>query len=241
VFLLISALLSGCGDQPPSPTSVEIDSHLPESPTKTSTSKVNPLTISIPSGQSPVIDGTISPNEWNNAVIERFSDNSELLLLQSEGYLFVGIRANTPDMIAGNIFIHRNEEVAILHVSAALGTAIYHQEPDFWQQTRGFDWCCQDSSLSELTQAERDAFFQKEGWGSVNSWMGTPNELEYQIEVGSEPLRLAVNYIKTSDPNEKIPWPSNLDDDCIKPTPGGLPAQLNFSPDQWVKLNLSSK
>ena len=239
VFVLISALLTGCGDKRPSPTSAEIDPPQIEFPIKTPDSKIDPLTISVPSGQLPVIDGTISPGEWHNAIIEYFNDGSELLLLQSEGYLFVGIRAKTPGMIAGNIFIHRSDEIAILHVSAALGTAIYHQETEFWQQIKGFDWCCRAVSLNDSTQAERETFFQKERWISVNSWVGMPNELEYQIEAGNEPLRLAANYIQTSDPNKKIPWPSNLEDDCIKPTPGGLSEQLYFSPADWVQLNLS--
>ena len=34
---------------------------------------------------------------------------------------------------------------------------------------------------------------------------------------------LAVTFLRVSDPGKKIPWPPGLDDDCIKPTPGGLP------------------
>jgi hypothetical protein len=68
--------------------------------------------------------------------------------------------------------------------------------------------------------------------------MGSANELEYQIEVTGETLRLAVNFLRASDPDVKIPWPKDLDDDCIKSTPGGLPAQLVFSPDKWATVEL---
>ena len=69
--------------------------------------------------------------------------------------------------------------------------------------------------------------------------MGTPEELEYQIEVTGDPMQLAANFIRASNPNEKIPWPAELNDDCIKPTPGKLPENLFFSPEQWGTLELS--
>ena len=58
--------------------------------------------------------------------------------------------------------------------------------------------------------------------------MGSPEELEYQIELTGEILRLAVTFIKASNPNVKIPWPINLNDDCIKPTPRWVPNKLIF-------------
>jgi Tol biopolymer transport system component len=208
-------------------------------PTIMNLSPVDQPAISVPQGTSVAIDGNISPEEWAGAAVETFADGSELLLLQNEGHLYLGIRGNTTEMIVGNIFINRNDEISILHASAALGTAIYQQEEDSWQQTQTFEWCCRGTSNSASDQAERDDFFQHEGWISVNARMGTPNELEYQIIIGDAPLRLAVNYLKvSSDPNdEKIAWPSNLTDDCSKPTPGGLPTQFNFTPDIWVSLD----
>lgn len=166
-------------------------------------------------------------------------DGSEILLLRRENNLYLAIRANTTDMVVGNVFINQGDEVAILHVSAALGTAVYHQETGTWQQARGFEWCCRDSSDSSNALAEREAFRQQENWISVNARVGTPNELEYQIEVESDHLHLAVNYLKvTSNPNdEKIAWPPDLFDDVIKPTPGGLPMQFFFSTDRWGRLD----
>jgi hypothetical protein len=66
--------------------------------------------------------------------------------------------------------------------------------------------------------------------------VGSPNELEYQIEVTDETLRLAASLIRASKPDVEIPWPSDLNDDCIRPTPGGLPAQLRFSPNRWATV-----
>ncbi len=194
----------------------------------------------MPQGKPAAIDGTLSPGEWDGAAAETFSDGSELFLMAGEGYLYLGIRANTPEMIVGNVFVARGDEIAILHSSAALGTALYEKGTGSWEQARGFTWRCRQTGDSPAAQAERNSFLQDEGWLAANARMGTPNELEYQIEAADETLRLAVNFLRASSPNLKIPWPRDLDDDCIKPTPGGLPAQLDFSPDRWATLAMPS-
>ena len=231
-------LSSGCQENNKPTIPITSNTSLPAIPTATSTPLIEQFTILVPQGKPHLIDGTISPGEWDNAIIESFSDGSELLLMYSEGYLYVGVRANTSDMIVGNIFINHGDEIVILHASAALGTAIYRKETDQWQLTQSFDWCCRNTSNNEAGQDERNAFLQEERWVGTNSRIGTPNELEYQIELTGESLRMAVNYIKVSEPNVKIPWPNDLDDDCIKPTPGGLPERLKFSPDEWAKIDI---
>jgi hypothetical protein len=69
--------------------------------------------------------------------------------------------------------------------------------------------------------------------------MGIPNELEYQIKIPERNFRLAITYIKAIPPYEKIPWPQQIADDTILSTPGRLPAELQFSPEQWAVLKLS--
>lgn len=237
LWLLLST--AGCGEDvaatisEASPTLSPMPS--PEAPLSLPERSVIP----IPQGIPPVIDGTLSPGEWDDAAVEFFSDGSELLLLQAEGHLYLGIRADTAEMIAGNVFIHRGDEIAILHASAALGTAVYQQEMDSWQQVQRFSWRCRRTDNGETAQAERGAFLEQEHWIAANSRMGAPNELEYQIEISSDTLRLAVNFLLASDPNLKIPWPGDLVDDCIKPTPSGMPIQLVFSPDRWGLIGFS--
>jgi hypothetical protein len=200
---------------------------------------MNSNTIEAPISESPSIDGTHAPGEWNAAAVESFADGSELLLMQADGYLYVGIRVINPERVAANVFIQRGDEVSIFHSSAALGTAIYKQADDHWAQTQDFTWQCRSTSLSKAAQAERDAFLQAEGWAAANGRMGTPNELEYQIKIPDGDFRLAAVYIKSTPPYEKIPWPAALTDDTIQPTPGGLPEIFHFSPEHWMELNLN--
>ena len=201
--------------------------------------EMNATSIEVPLGETPTIDGTHAPGEWEAATVEAFADGSELFLMHADGFIYLGIRANEPGMIAANIFIQRGDEIAILHTSAALGTAIYQHGQDHWQQTQDFIWQCRSTSLSDAAQAERDEFLQKEGWVAANGRMGTPNELEYQIKIPEEDFRLAAVYIKASPPYEKIPWPPQLTDETITPTPGGFPESFYFSPEQWAVLDLS--
>jgi hypothetical protein len=180
----------------------------------------------------------MSPGEWDEARIETFSDGSELLLMSNAGYLYLAIRANTPGLIVGNVFIDHGDKIAILHSSAALGTALYQKGATSWQQSQEFIWRCRKTDNSEAAQAERNTFLQEEQWVAANARMGSPNELEYQIRMTDDTLRLAANFIRASNTNLKLPWPTDLVDDCIKPTPGSLPIELNFSPASWAIIVL---
>lgn len=203
------------------------------------TTSPNSASINVPVVNPPTIDGSLTSGEWEAARVEYFADGSELHLMQADGYLYLGIRSKTPGMIASNVFIQRDEEVGILHTSAALGTAIYQNKMDGWHQTQDFTWRCRDTSNSENAKAEREEFLLEEGWVGVNTWIGTPEELEYRIKIGEEPIRLAAVIIRTSPPYEKIPWPAHLSDDCTKDTPDGLPDTMYFSPEDWVRLEVS--
>ena len=193
----------------------------------------------VPQGQLSALDGIISPGEWDSAVINLFTDGSELLLMQDGEFLYVGIRAIETGTIAGNVFIQRGDDIQILHSSAALGTAIYRKGDENWQQIQDFVWRCRSTGNTETALSERDEFLAEESWLATNGLMGTPNELEYQIKIPDGDFRLVAVYIKASPPYEKVPWPPDLTDDTIMPTSGGFPYTFKFSPEQWVEVNLT--
>jgi hypothetical protein len=154
-------------------------------------------------------------------------------------HIYLGIRANTPEMIGANLLIDRGDEIAILDSSATLGAALYRKVADSWQRTQMFVWRCRRTDGGQAALAEREAFLEEEHWVAANARMGSANELEYKVEMTHETLRLAVGFIRASKPDAKTPWPSALDDDRIKPTPGGLPAEMAFSPDKWATIGIS--
>lgn len=177
-------------------------------------------------------------DEWSDTHRELFSDSSELLMKYHEGYLYLGIRASAPGMIVGNIFVTHGDRVSILHSSAALGTAIYEKSTGHFQQIQDFGWRCRSSSNSPSAQAERDAFLKQEGWLANNSYMGTPQELEYRIAMPGESLRLAVTFTPVTDVSVRIYWPISLADDCTKALQGEFPKNMQFSPSTWATVTV---
>jgi hypothetical protein len=196
--------------------------------------------VVVPNGASITIDGTLNPAEWDAAYMETFADGSELLLIRDSEYLYLGIRATEAEMIAANVYTEKNEEVYIYHASAALGTGIYRKDETDWLKSQDFKWKCRATDFSESSQSERSRFLEQEGWLAANSRIGTPNELEYQIKISSDALPLAVAFMRTSDPKLRIYLPTDLADDTIQPTPGGLPERRVFSPETWLVLDLSN-
>jgi hypothetical protein len=192
----------------------------------------------VPPGEPPTIDGTLSAGEWDGARVETFSDGSELFLLYSGGYLYLGVRGSKPELVAGNIYLDHGGEIAILHASAALGTAIYARQGESWNRTQDFNWRCRATDDGPAAVAEREAFFEEERWVAANSYMGTPNELEYKIEVATPTVRLAMNLMRSSNIYVKVIWPAALGDDISRPAPGEMPAQMQFDPEQWVTIGM---
>ncbi len=190
----------------------------------------------VPQENAPLLDGTLFPGEWETALQEPFADGSQLFLLKSGDYLYLGIHVKPPDMITGNVYVNRGDEISILHTSAALGTAIYQKNTDGWALSRDFSWSCRDGSNSESAQAERAAFLQQEGWVGSIVYMGNLEELEYQIQLTGEPLRLVAAILKESDPGARIVWPIGVQDDTLRIFPGDLPASLSFALEEWAEI-----
>jgi hypothetical protein len=197
--------------------------------------------VTVSQGTPVTIDGVLSPGEWDAAYVEAFSDGSELLLMQDAEYLYLAIRGSTGEMIAANVYTEENGEVIIRHASAALGTAIYRSGEKDWLKTQDFEWECRATDDSEASRRERNAFLEEEGWLAANSRMGTPNELEYQIKAPGKKVTLAVAFMRSSDPEQRVFLPPDLKDDTIQPAPGGLPETRVFSPGTWMVLGLAGK
>jgi hypothetical protein len=189
--------------------------------------------LSIPIGNPPVIDGIHSPGEWDDAAVETLADGSQILILQSGDFIYLGIKRKDESLFANNVFINNGDEIVILHSSAALGTASYQKEGKVWNQTQDFVWRCRKTDNSEAAQGERAEFLQGEGWLASNGRMGTPNEMEYQIRKPDQDFRFAMTIIAATFPYEKTPWPVNLNDDSMKDFPGGLPKIMEFTPLEW--------
>jgi hypothetical protein len=192
--------------------------------------------VAAPMFDSPRVDGTLGIDEWAGAYRVQIGGDRELLLMHDGDYLYVGIRS--PEIGLGSLCVDEGSQIAILHASAALGTALYEVEGGRWQPVQEFSWHCRSSSDSPYAQKEREEFLAEHGWLGTNVNLGAPGELEYQIELDGEKVRLAVSYLAEKDWNEVIQWPADLDDDCgsLDLVQGNAPEGLRFLPQTWVTV-----
>jgi formylglycine-generating enzyme required for sulfatase activity len=194
------------------------------------------LSIEAPQGNPATLDGILSPDEWDGARVEELTGGGELLLMHDDGYLYLGIRSRA--LGYGSICVAQGDQISILHSSAALGTAVFEKDEHDWKRTRQFAWCCR--SLTDHSQ--REEHLQREGWSASIGYLGTPEEMEYQIAIPEGALTLAVVYQKGQDASSAHWWPENLDDDCLGLVllPDNPPERLQFSPEKWMTIIAST-
>ena len=113
----------------------------------------------IPEGSVPIIDGTLSSDEWADALSIPLNEDSTLYLKHAEGFLYLAVQATT--MGVPSPLIVRDGEIYVLHASAALGTGIYTQEEEAWILTQGFTWQCRTRGFTTGAVAERDLFLDQ--------------------------------------------------------------------------------
>lgn len=275
LLILVTPLVAGCGSPatlPVSHTAEPLPTTSPTtrpSPTVKVTSTAAPtappvstpsptaetlvhLAFSAPLGNPPVLDGQISPSEWNGALRQEFTNGGELLLMHNDGYLYVAVRTNftTPADVVSAVCLAHGDQVSILHSSASLGKAIFQRDGAQWQATQTFDW-----ALSEPPEDSAEAERQRQTYLAENRWLATlgtatmTGEVEYQIAVPEEPFSLAMAYLLPPRASrlEAAWWPASLADDCRKISllqgdsgqGKSTPLRLKFAPETWATVDLS--
>jgi hypothetical protein len=222
VLLILTILLSGCASPTSSPTALPASDE-PES---------QRMIVEVPPGTPATIDGTFSPGEWDDAMLFTIDAARKLYLMHRDGYLYLGIDSGT--MGYGSICIAQDDQISILHASAALGMAVFERDGSGWQRIRQFSWCCRETSPGP----RQTQHLQEEGWLASIGYMGVSDEMEYQIAMPEGGLTMAVVYQAGRSVTGALRWPDTIDDDCL-----GLvgiaddpPERLEFSPETWPLL-----
>ncbi len=192
-------------------------------------------TFPAPRAQPPKIDGKIGEREWEGALRVALEGGGELLFEQDGTYLYVAIRTEKPGI--ASVCVDRGNTIAVLHASAALGTAEYHLEHTSWMRAKAFDWLVRDTSGSSSSRKVRQQFLASDGW-YANTTSKPSTEREFQIslalaaEKGRIPLAIAV--LATGDDSIAY-WPEDLSDDCRNPDLifGKTPDTFEFVPARW--------
>lgn len=246
VCLLLVACLAACTPVAPAPTAAPtalLPTALPPTaPPPTVTPPPAAVTLEVPTGNPPVLDGTMSPGEWDAAHIEKMSDGSELFLMHNGGYLYLAMRNRQPNLdIIGSLCLDRGDEVAILHSSAALGTAVYRAAGDAWERVQAFVWRARQTDNGAAAQAAREEFLESDGWVASLAVMGVPEETEYKIVMPAGGVRLAAVFNQLYARYVAY-WPAGLTDSCatLALVQGNEVDALRFAPESWALLTPSS-
>jgi len=220
----------------PAPTSQPTETSLPP----TDGPEVEASEIVVPAGTVAIIDGVLSADEWEAAIQIDLVDESQLFLMHAGGYLYLGMRGK-PEPVT-SLCIDQSEQVSILHSSAAIGTAVYQFGDGVWELVRDFEWCCRETTDSPQAQAALGKHLQDEGWVANNGRVGVPEEIEFQIAMPDNSLRLAVNSIGPPYYRSVLSWPNDLADDCssLEMITGPIPEQAQFSLEEWITLSISA-
>ena len=190
----------------------------------------------VPAGSLPTMDGTLSPGEWDDALLLPLSANFTVFLKHANGYLFLGIQATTQGVPSPMIV--RGGEIYVLHASAALGTAIYAQHEDVWSLSQAFAWQCRSLGFSEAAQADRNRFLKEEGWLATIGYLGTPTMFEYQILLDEQPLQMLFLFLETTTPLLLVSWPITSESASIytEIITGPIPSEASFCLEDWMTL-----
>jgi hypothetical protein len=158
-----------------------------------------------------------------------------LLLSSYQGELFLGLQSS--ELSYGSVCIAQDDQIKILHSSAALGTAIYQKDESQWNLTQEFSWCCR--SMFPVSQSE--ALYNREGWLASTGRLGKPDQMEYQIAMNDNTLTLAVVFQEVVGDTNTFWWPKSLVDGCLKLVEnGGTPPKiLQVSLENWATVRVN--
>jgi len=204
------------------------------------TARLDPSsTLGVPSGVAPDVDGELSEGEWNDAATLELDEDTTLRLKHTDGVLYLGLSAGS--MGIPSPCIRRNEDVWVLHASAALGTAVYEKDGETWTQIRPFEWRCRERGFAESAIAAREEFLSEEGWLGTIGHLGNRRHFEFRIDLLQEvSLEILFLFLDTRSPMRLVSWPSDLSSTPVYAdlVTGPIPESVPFDLRGWARLEL---
>lgn len=233
IFLLLGVLTLTACDATESTTS----SPPPDTTSPTTTVAPSPSTtpapdtvrtLEVPAHTPPVIDGILGAGEWDGSTTVTMSDDSSLHWMHSDDVLYVALESSAVGAV--NLAIAADDEVWILHSSAALGSALYTPGDGTWKLSHGFDWCCR----SATDDSARLRLLDEEGWQANIGFTGDDGIVEYEVVLPWDGAAVAVSYLTDSETSAF--WPTDLSSGARDQLVGPPPPMRNFNLDEWHTL-----
>ncbi len=197
-------------------------------PSENTTAPKADRVLEVPSHAAPTIDGVIESGEWDRAAITTMTDDRRLLWMHDGEALFVALEGTRIGAV--NLALAIDDEIWILHSSAALGSARYQRSLPEWTLAHGFSWCCRSATDSTA----RLALLEEEGWQANIGFTGDEGVVEYQVDLPWNGALAAVSFqTESADPAF---WPEDLTAAAREDLVGPPPATRSFDLNEWYTL-----
>lgn len=200
--------------------------------------------VSAPRGKPATLDGKLDESEWADANRIPLTPDGEMLVKADDEFVYIGLRSARPAL--GSIAVCRDEQIFVLHASAALGTAVYEKRgADGWTMKTGFTWALRETGTDEAMQAKRAVHLKRRGWVASTVDMGAPGQMEFQIArswLGSSPALVNVSFYHPYDGAEPrvAVWPPGANDATRNEAllGGEPPPTLRVETSTWGRIDL---
>ena len=203
--------------------------------------QVTGSSIQVPRGAGIMIDGNVDDAEWRNATRLEQPAGTVVRLLRDAGHLYLGITSERQGF--ASLCVATNDDVHVLHASAALGAVTYRPNGDMWQSAdTAFRYAMRNTALDDAARAERASFLNQNGWVASTVRMGNDSKSqEIQIALDRFPLPLSMalgRWLITEKTTEW--WPATISDHegCFSQqlVRGYVPQRLLFKPKYWLTV-----
>ncbi len=190
--------------------------------------------LDVPRAAAPVLDGEIGEEEWKGGAVRPLGGGGEARFQRDEDRLYVAIKGRGEGW--SHVYFGDENEIRVLHASAALGDAVYRRSSDDrWAPVSGFAWEMRETAMTSEAVAAREAYLVRRGWVATTSGMGDPAEHEFAIDLDAIPAAARIVVLHATDPSDAIVWPST--EDAVQDpglVRGSTPSELVFEPSSWA-------
>lgn len=185
------------------------------------------------------LDGSISDSESKSLIIIGENGDNRLMISSSGGNLKVAVESKEL-YVASLCICNEQNEVTILHASAALGQIVYKKEAGKWTTEEKFNWQMRETGMDAAIIAKRKRYLDNYGWVANTMGMGNTGETEFIINPNmfGDNLRLAIGLMTAENPENIIGIPSMGAGDCAdqKLVSGDPKTSYLFNADQWIGI-----
>jgi hypothetical protein len=196
--------------------------------------------VVVPRGGIITIDGRVNDAEWRNALRVENPAGTVVRLLRDADHLYLGVSSERQGFVS--LCLARNNEVHVLHASAALGAVTYRPSGDVWSSAdTAFRYGMRNTAIDEDARSQRAAYLAENGWVASTVRMGNDQRSqEMQIALARFPLPFSIALARWLFTNTSESWPATISDHdgcfSLPLVRGGVPQGLLFKPAFWLTI-----